>query len=152
MSGTVGGAAAKRMYLTTTRVTSSRFRAFRKASRPGHPGRGSITLDDASGNSPRRSLDPYVRGVAPVESLWTLPGRRSRKGLSQGDYIAGEPLVRRHTGRLPSEPTCATSRSAELEAQTADLRNNLSNRFAAVGDRDRASGAFGDGRVWVDAH
>ncbi len=49
-----------------------------------------------------------VRWVAPVDSLWNLPGRRSRKRPAREDRIASEPLVPRYTGRLQSEPTCAT--------------------------------------------
>ena len=46
--------------------------------------------------------------MASVDSLWSLPGRRSRRRYTQGSRIASEPLVPRHTGRLQSDPTCAT--------------------------------------------
>ena len=66
------------------------------------------------------------RGVAPVESLGTLPGRRSRKRFAEGERIASEPLVRRHTGRLQSEPTCAT------RVGEADRRNDEETGIAGA--------------------
>ena len=54
------------------------------------------------------------RRVAPVESLWTLPGRRSPEEVFLGESVASAPLVLPHTGRLQSEPTCATPRGTQL--------------------------------------
>ena len=46
--------------------------------------------------------------VAPVGSLETLPGRREPEEVLAKWAVPKWPHVPRHTGRLPSEPTCVT--------------------------------------------
>ena len=43
-----------------------------------------------------REVEEWHHGVAPVESLWTLPGRRSRKRFAEGDRVASALLFLRH--------------------------------------------------------
>ena len=95
----VAGADAKRMARTGTREARNTSGPL-PSLRPGQP---------TGSGSPGVSVF-VVLGVATVESLWTLLGRRSRKRFARGGRALSELPWPRHTVRLPSEPTCATPR------------------------------------------